>query len=35
MMVNGQVVIDQQRHTGAKQGMVLRGAGYGETSVSK
>jgi N-acyl-D-amino-acid deacylase len=28
VLVNGQVVIDQGRHTGAKPGQVLRGAGY-------
>jgi N-acyl-D-amino-acid deacylase len=28
VLVNGQVVIDQGRHTGAKPGVVLRGAGY-------
>lgn len=28
VLVNGQIVIDQGRHTGAKPGVVLRGAGY-------
>jgi N-acyl-D-amino-acid deacylase len=28
VLVNGQVVVDQGRHTGAKPGMVLRGPGY-------
>jgi N-acyl-D-aspartate/D-glutamate deacylase len=28
VLVNGQVVVDQGRHTGAKPGAVLRGAGY-------
>ena len=28
VLVNGQLVIDQGRHTGAKPGKVLRGAGY-------
>jgi len=28
VLVNGQLVIDQGRHTGAKPGSVLRGAGY-------
>jgi N-acyl-D-amino-acid deacylase len=28
VLVNGQLVIDQGRHTGAKPGQVLRGAGY-------
>jgi N-acyl-D-amino-acid deacylase len=28
VLVNGQLVIDQGRHTGAKPGRVLRGAGY-------
>jgi len=28
VLVNGQLVIDQGRHTGAKPGTVLRGAGY-------
>ena len=28
VLVNGQVVIDKGRHTGAKPGQVLRGAGY-------
>lgn len=32
VLVNGQVVIDQGRHTGAKPGAVLRGAGYQATS---
>lgn len=29
VLVNGRLVIDQGRHTGAKPGQVLRGAGYG------
>ena len=29
VLVNGQLVIDQGKHTGAKPGVVLRGAGYG------
>jgi N-acyl-D-aspartate/D-glutamate deacylase len=28
VLVNGQIVVDQGRHTGAKPGVVLRGAGY-------
>jgi N-acyl-D-amino-acid deacylase len=28
VLVNGQLVVDQGRHTGAKSGAVLRGAGY-------
>lgn len=28
VLVNGQIVIDQGRHTGARPGVVLRGAGY-------
>jgi N-acyl-D-amino-acid deacylase len=28
VLVNGQIVVDQARHTGAKPGVVLRGAGY-------
>jgi N-acyl-D-aspartate/D-glutamate deacylase len=28
VLVNGQLVIDQGRHTGAKPGRVLRGPGY-------
>jgi N-acyl-D-amino-acid deacylase len=28
VLVNGEVVIDQGGHTGAKPGMVLRGPGY-------
>jgi N-acyl-D-amino-acid deacylase len=28
VLVNGQLVIDQGRHTGAKPGSILRGAGY-------
>jgi N-acyl-D-amino-acid deacylase len=28
VLVNGQLVIDKGRHTGAKPGQVLRGAGY-------
>jgi N-acyl-D-amino-acid deacylase len=28
VLVNGQLVIDQGRHTGAKPGMVLRGPGW-------
>jgi N-acyl-D-aspartate/D-glutamate deacylase len=28
VLVNGQLVVDQGRHTGAKPGNVLRGAGY-------
>ena len=32
VLVNGQVVIDQGRHTGAKPGQVLRGAGYDSTA---
>jgi N-acyl-D-amino-acid deacylase len=29
VLVNGQIVVDEGRHTGAKPGKVLRGAGYG------
>lgn len=32
VLVNGQVVIDQGRHTGAKPGQILRGAGYDSTA---
>ena len=32
VLVNGQLVIDQGRHTGAKPGQVLRGAGYDSTA---
>ena len=32
VLVNGQIVVDQGRHTGAKPGAVLRGAGYQATS---
>lgn len=32
VLVNGQLVIDQGRHTGAKPGQVLRGAGYQSTA---
>jgi N-acyl-D-amino-acid deacylase len=32
VLVNGKLVIDQGRHTGAKPGQVLRGAGYEITS---
>jgi N-acyl-D-aspartate/D-glutamate deacylase len=28
VLVNGQLVVDKGRHTGAKPGNVLRGAGY-------
>ena len=28
LLVNGRIVIDQGRHTGAKPGSILRGAGY-------
>jgi N-acyl-D-aspartate/D-glutamate deacylase len=28
VLVNGRLVIDESRHTGAKPGSVLRGAGY-------
>jgi len=33
VLVNGQLVIDQGRHTGAKPGIVLRGAGYDAAAV--
>jgi N-acyl-D-amino-acid deacylase len=29
VLVNGQIVVDEGKHTGAKPGKVLRGAGYG------
>jgi N-acyl-D-amino-acid deacylase len=35
VLVNGQLVIDQGRHTGAKPGSVLRGAGYTSRSAGE
>src|SRR5258708_18543 len=32
VLVNGQLVVDQGRHTGAKPGIVLRGAGYDDAA---
>ncbi len=29
VLVNGQLVVDEGKHTGAKPGKVLRGVGYG------
>jgi N-acyl-D-amino-acid deacylase len=35
VLVNGQIVVDQGRHTGAKPGKVLRGGGFNEPAAGE